>query len=178
MNKKATLLFCLLLTQATLHAAPSIARSEDVVKTLAGRYSSHFKNGDVSGDVYWTDNVVEIVPVAPDAAYVRVELSFFNGHMCSISGVSQVDGKKIIYNDQARIVPDRSPCVLSVSRKGSNLLIDDGNGSCSMCCGARGSLTNETLPFASRRPISYMTRLKASKQYTDALEAWQSRQKR
>ncbi len=43
------------------------------------------------GENYWSDDVVEIVPVGPDAAYVRLELDFFNGHMCWITGIGLAD---------------------------------------------------------------------------------------
>ncbi len=156
----------------------SAARADRTVDTLAGRYGSHFRNGDVSGDKYWSDDVVEIVPVGPDAAYVRLELDFFNGHMCWITGIGRVENERIVYDDHGSMSPGE-PCVLSVSRRGRDLLIDDGGGTCNVgYCGARGSLSDETLPFSSRRPISYMKRLKASREYKDALKDWDAHQAR
>ncbi len=155
----------------------SAARADRTVDALAGRYGSHFRNGDVEGEKYWSDDVVEIVPVGPDTAYVRLELDFFNGHMCLLSGIGRVEGERIVYNDHGSMSPGE-PCVLSVSRRGSGLLIDDGGGSCKSYCGERGSLSDDTLPFSSRRPISYMKRLKASQEYMDALKAWKADQAR
>ncbi len=159
-------------------AGSPAARADQTVDALAGRYGSHFRNGDVLGEKYWSDDVVEIVPVGPDAAYVRLELDFFNGHMCLISGIGRAEGERIVYDDHGSMLPGEPPCVLSVSRRGRDLLIDDGGGSCQIYCGGRGSLSDETLPFSSRRSISYMKRLKASQEYTDALKNWDVHQAR
>ena len=151
-------------------AATPAALADQTVDALAGRYGSHFRNGDVSGAKYWSDDVVEIVPVGPDTAYIRLELDFFNGHMCLISGIGRAESGRIVYNDHGSMSPGK-PCVLSVSRRGRDLLIDDGGGSCQMgYCGERGSLSDETLPFSSRRPISYMKQLKASQKYQGRAE--------
>ena len=159
-------------------AASSAAQADQTVDALAGRYGSHFRNGDVSGDRYWSDDVVEIVPVGPDTAYIRLELDFFNGHMCWINGIGRSANGRIVYNDHGSMSPGE-PCVLSVSRRGRDLLIDDGGGSCHFgYCGERGSLSDETLPFSSRRRISYMKRLKASAEYRNALKDWDAHQAR
>ena len=47
------------LALAAIAAAPA-----SPVTALAGRYSKHFQNGFVDGSRYWSDDVVEIVPVA------------------------------------------------------------------------------------------------------------------
>ena len=178
MMRKAMFLVLLNVLCVAVQARLSESRSDDVVSALAGRYSSHFKNGTMQGGVYWSDDVAEIVPVGTDAAYIRIGLDFANGHSCTIAGVGKIDGERILYDDRAAALPDEPPCRLSVSRKGNDLSIDDGDGSCKSYCGTRGSLTGQTLPFASRRPITYMQRLRASANYKDALEAWQSHDKR
>jgi hypothetical protein len=143
------------------------------VQTLAGRYSSHFQNGLVDGTSYWSDDVVEIVPVSDDAAYVRAELQFYNGHSCSIAGVAKAQGDALVY--RAPVPPDPDDhCVLSVRRKGASLLLDDGDNSCKSYCGARGSLGDQTLPWKSKRPITYMARLKNSSTSRDALTEWRT----
>ena len=171
MNKTASLLVFWLATAPAAHA-------DQTVDALAGRYGSHFRNGDVSGDKHWSDDVVEIVPVGPDAAYVRLELDFFNGHMGWINGIGRSENGRIVYNDHGSMSPGE-PCVLSVSRRGRDLLIDDDGGSCHLGYrGERGSLSDETLSFSSRRPISYVKRLKASQEYKNALKDWDAHQAR
>ncbi len=117
-------------------AVSSAASADEAVDALAGRYGSHFRNGNVQGDTYWSDDVVEIVPVGGNAAYVRVELNFYNGHMCSISGIGTEDGGRIVYDNRAGASPGDPPCVLTVSRRGGDLLVDDGGGRCKTYCGS------------------------------------------
>jgi hypothetical protein len=151
------------------------AGASSPVTTLAGRYGAHFQNGLVDGTRYWSDDVVEIVPVSATAAYVRAELQFYNGHSCSIAGVATAQGDALVYRAPAAALPGSADrCILTVSRKGTDLLLDDGDGGCKDFCGARGSLSHDTLPWKSKRPITYMTRLKTSSPYRDALTEWRT----
>lgn len=143
------------------------------VDALSGRYDRSFPNATVDGERYTGEDIVEIVRVTPDAAYVRASLSFFNGHSCGIAGVARVQGKRLVYRERAS--PDGGQCTLTIERAGRSLRLDDGGGACKDHCGARGSFTDHDLPFASRRPIRYMTRLKASTQYRQALAQWRRR---
>lgn len=144
------------------------------VAALAGRYSWHFRNGDVDGNAYWSDDVVEIVPVDATHAYIRSELAFFNGHSCSLAGVGGAEGDAIVYHDATPGDEFGPRCVLTVRRKGAKLTLDDGDGGCKKYCGARGGYGDIDLPWASRRPISYMARLKGSTQYRDAITEWKT----
>jgi hypothetical protein len=145
------------------------------VTALAGRYSHHFRNGLVDGTVYFSDDVVEIVPVDASHAYVRAELQFYNGHMCSLAGVAAADGDALVYRAPVDEVSsgNAGPCTLTLRRTGARLGWDDG-GSCSGYCGARGSFHGGSLPWSSKRPISYLRRLRASSEYRDALSEWRS----
>lgn len=148
---------------------------DNPVHSFAGRYSTHFRNGMVGGDDYWSDNVAEIVPLTDTAAYIRVSLEFYNGHTCDIWGIGQAEGARLVYHDPDPPTPATPPhCTLSLSRRGPDLLIDDNEGTCKSYCGMRGSLMNQTLPFASRRPITYMKRLRDSRNYQEALAAWKT----
>ena len=151
-----------------LLAAPPVAGP---TSALAGHYYHQFPNGTVDGQTYTGENVVEIVPVSSGAAYVRASLSFFNGHSCEIRGVAQARGAALVYRERGD--DDGAPCVLTVSRVGRSLRLDDGaDHSCDNHCGARGSLSRIDLPFASRRPIRYMAVLKRSKEYRAAMSEW------
>ena len=175
MNRTRRFLACTAFASIALAATAPGARSGDATAGLSGRYSHHFTNGDVQGGTYGSDDVVEIVPVAKGAAYLRVELAFYNGHICSLSGIGESDGRQIVYDGGEDTLGGESHCRLTISRQGASLLIDDGGGSCKMFCGARGSLSGETLPFASRRRIRYLARLKSSEEFVDALQVWQAR---
>jgi len=155
---------------ATLSVAAGPAAVPDPVRALAGRYSHHFVNGDVDGGAYWSDDVVEIVPVDPSHAYFRIELAFFNGHSCGLSGIARARGARLDY----RVPPDGEPagCHMTLSHRRGRLNLDDHGGSCHASCGARGGYAAEGLPWGSRRPIRYLARLRASTPYRSALAAW------
>ena len=160
----------ILLGLAAVAAAPA-----SPVSSLAGRYSKHFQNGMVDGSKFWSDDVVEIVPVDATHAYFRAELAFYNGHSCSIAGIAKTAGNKLIYSEKQPSYDGGSTCRLTITTKGKNLLLDDGEGSCQAYCGARGSLSGfDFIPLSSKRPIGYMARLKGSSQYKGAIDAWRS----
>jgi len=153
------------LTLAASRATP------DPAQALAGRYYHQFVDGLVTGEKYRGEDIVEIVPVAPNAAYFRIHLDYYNGHTCSISGVARTEQQALVYRDPEKQY-DGTVCVLRISRAGKSLSIDDGEQSCKSACGARGSLSAVTLPYSSKRPIRYLTRLKASDQYRFAIAEW------
>jgi hypothetical protein len=136
--------------------------------SIAGVYKTRFKNGLVSGETYTSENVLEIVKLAPDAAYVRARLNFFNGHLCAIHGVAHVEEHELVYRGPLETYPGAERCVLRVAVKGKSLALADGS-TCSAYCGARGMFNNAAFPTASRRPIRYMTRLKASREFAAAV---------
>ena len=160
----------LVLTLAAIAAAPA-----SPVTALAGRYSKHFQNGFVDGSKYWADDVVEIVPVDATHAYFRAELSFYNGHECSLTGVAKAVGNKLVYREKevTAFGGVDKPCTLSISASGKDLLLDDGDGTCKANCGARGTFSDfRFIPLSSKRPITYMAKLKGSDEYKGAVEAW------
>lgn len=152
----------LLLTGAT----PS---RRDPARLLAGRYYEQFPDGFVTGEKYTGQNIVEIVPTAASSAYFRIHLDYYNGHVCGIYGVAQSHSNALTYTDRR---DSGSKCNLTIRRLGDVLEIDDGSGSCSGYCGARGTLSNVRLPYGSKRPITYLGRLKASPQYRAAIAEW------
>ena len=155
---------------AATRAAP------DPAQALAGRYYRQFPDASVTGEKYRGEDIVEIVPVSPAAAYFRVHLDYYNGHTCGIFGVARSEGGALVYRDPDR-QPDGRSCVLRLQRSGGSLSIDDEGGSCKSDCGARGSLSDVKIPYASRRPITYLARLKGSPQYRDAIREWRKDRK-
>lgn len=160
----------ILLGLAAIAAAPA-----SPVSSMAGRYSKHFQSGMVDGSKYWADDVVEIVPIDAGHAFFRAELAFYNGHSCSIAGVAKAAGGKLVYSEKQPSYDGGPTCRLTITTKGKSLLLDDGDGSCQSYCGARGSLSGfDLIPLSSKRPISYMARLKGSSEYKSAIDAWKS----
>lgn len=62
------------------------AAAVNPVTQLAGRYSKSFENGLIDGSKYMSEDIVEIVTVDPRHSYVRLDLQFFNGHVCGLGG--------------------------------------------------------------------------------------------
>jgi hypothetical protein len=106
------------------------------------------------------------VKLSPDKAYIRADLQFYNGHTCTISGIAHVEGDKLVYRAKDA---DMKGCVLTLSRKGKQIVFGDETGACKeVTCGVRGSYDGDGFDVASRRPIRYMKRLLASRQFADA----------
>jgi len=147
------------------------AAAPSPVTELAGRYSSHFGNGFVTGEKYESDDVLEIVPVDATHAYIRFDLQFYNGHSCALTGVAHAAGDTLVYREPPPDSGERR-CTLTIARKGAKLGWDDGDDSCRAYCGARGGFNEGSLPWSSKRAITYMARLKGSNEYKSALDEW------
>ena len=159
-------------TIAVLALAAIAAAPASPVTALAGRYSKHFQNGFVDGSRYWSDDVVEIVPVDATHAYIRADLQFYNGHQCGIAGIAKAAGNTLVYREkEISAYEGKQPCTLTVSIKGKSLLLDDGEA----YCGARGTFSGYGfIPAASKRPITYMARLTGSQEYRGAITDWKA----
>jgi hypothetical protein len=160
----------ILLGLAAIAAAPA-----SPVSSLAGRYSRHFQNGMTDGSKFGSDDVVEIVPIDATHAYFRADLQFYNGHTCGISGVAKATGDTLVYTEKKPQYDGAPLCRLEISASGKSLMLDDGDGTCQSYCGARGSLGGfDFIPLSSKRPITYMAKLKGSDEYKSAIDDWKS----
>lgn len=149
-------------------AAPMHAAEMDIDK-LAGVYKKTFKNGNVDGDKYQSEDILEIVKVAPTAAYIRAHLEFFNGHVCNIWGVANVESTELVYRGMTNV--EGKKCVLSVKATGGKVALDDLEGACAVgTCGARGMYNGTAFDLKARRTIRYMDTLLKSDQYKDAVD--------
>lgn len=163
------------LALAGVAAGAGAAAVYDPVRALAGRYRHSFENGLIGGVRYRSVDVAEIVPVVSSHAFVHFELAFYNGHSCSLAGIAAREGDALVY----RGTPDDAyvhgqPCTLTVRRRGAALVWDDAEGSCKANCGARGSFIRGDLPWANRRSIRDLPRLRRSVEYREALAEWRT----
>lgn len=168
---------------AALGAALSAAASDDGARQLMDRMAGVYKHRFMSGAVvpgkadepYQAEDVIEIVPYDADHVYLRVHLDFYNGHDCTIWGMARYEQGAFVYHGHEP-EPEGSPqCALRVGIDKDRLRLTDRDGeqgasSCTLAyCGARGSL-NYDIGMDKRRDIRYMDRLKASRQYKQALD--------
>jgi hypothetical protein len=116
---------------------------------------------------------MELARYSPTAAYLRLELAFYNGHSCSFWGILDVDGGRLVYRPKE---PGDPPCALNLSRKGDRLVLGDPGDACTLQdCGARGHLDTMSFPVSARRTIRYMPRLLASEEYKMAVAQYRKR---
>ena len=139
------------------------------IDALAGVYKKTFKNANISGDKYVSEDILEIVKITPTTAYVRTHLEFFNGHVCNIWGVADVEGDALVYHGETNSQGNR--CVLSVKVAGGKVTLNDKDGACAIgTCGNRGMYNGTAFKLKTRRAIRYMDVLRNSDQYKDAVD--------
>lgn len=160
-----------LLAASLLLAANAEAKTP--LADWAGVYKHQFKNGDVEGHSYQSEDILELVPVDDTHAYVRIALEFFNGHSCSFAEVMTLEDARLIWRGKKEY--DFDPCTLGVSADQSKIRIEDISRTClSYYCGARGMLDGASWPLSAKRPIRYMDRLKGSREFKDAIASAKS----
>ena len=145
----------------------TLAAADSLIDDVAGVYRHSFENGDVDGTKYRSENVLEIVKIRPDQAYIRAHLEFYNGHRCSVYGIAKLEGEALTYRTRSY---NNSVCVLTLRRRGDRLVFGDNGSACrDKFCGMRGAFEGEGFLLSSRRPIRYMKRLLASREYAEAV---------
>lgn len=162
----------------------ALAADTTWLTSLAGVYKSrHFVKiltMSPPDDTERVEDVLEIVKLSSNAAYVRAHLEFDNGHQCNFHQVMKVEGRSLVYREPATIWvftgtgkpfrPVKTECVLRLKRDHSRLAFEDKDDVCrTSMCGTRGNLRDAAFDFKSRRAIRYMPRLLASREYTEAM---------
>jgi hypothetical protein len=162
----------------SLPFAAGAQEAQQLMDKMAGVYKHRFMSGVVvpgkADEAYQAEDVIEIVPFDADHIYVRADLEFYNGHQCQIYGMARFENGKFVYRDPEPPLAGHAPCVLRVGIEKDKLTLTDrdgadGESSCWTHCGARGSLTHD-IGMDKRRGIRYMDRLKASRQYRQAID--------
>ena len=148
-------------------ASASLAASSNSIDDIAGVYKHQFQNGLVDGSKYTSEDILEIVKVSPGEAYIRAHLEFYNGHLCAVAGVARSESDALVYRPRDN---GQGKCALALRRKGDRLVFEDPGDACKLdFCGARGVFNGQEFPLSGRRPIRYMSRLLASREYAAAM---------
>ncbi|WP_044563140.1 hypothetical protein [Azospirillum sp. B4] len=146
------------------------ADAKALLARLAGLYKHRVRTADGPG--HEAENVFEIVGVGDAAAYVRMQLFFYDGQTCGIAGVAEY--KKIggfVFQD-----PDRhDQCLLTVSLTGGEVGFSDPNGSCQKFCGTRGSLTEETFLLKQKKKARSLSVLRKTPEFQQAMQDYTAR---
>ena len=135
---------------------------------VAGVYKFSFNNATVDGGPYRSEDILEIVRRSRAQAYFRFHMEFYNGHICAAEGIAEARGQSLVYDIhrdwQGKV------CKLTLRVTPGKIVFSDPDGVCQMSfCGARGNLQGESFARAARRPIRYMKRLLASRQFEAAV---------
>ena len=167
--------FVLALALAALAPALALAGDGSVdVGRLEGIYRKRMPNGDSAGATYTTTDVLRLVRLDQGAAYFDIALNFFNGHVCSLAGIAEVETGALVHRDDSG-GPDHV-CVLRLVPGGGRIRFEDVGGLCAKeSCGARGWYNESSFKTAARRRIADPARLKASAEYKEAVEADEAR---
>jgi hypothetical protein len=169
---------------AALYACGACAQEPaQLMDNMAGVYKHRFMSATIApgkapgeaDEPYRAEDVIEIVPYDADHVYVRAHLDFYNGHTCGVAGMARYERGAFVYHDTVSPpLPGYPPCALKVSVEHGQLTLTDratpdAVSSCRAYCGVRGSL-NYSIGMDKRRPIRYLDRLKASREYKRAVD--------
>lgn len=137
------------------------------ISSIDGVYKRRFPNAMADGEKYTSEDVLEIVRLSPDRAYTRARINAANGHLCAIRGIAKVEGAALVYSRPAAYPPG-STCRLVIRRAEGKVTLSDGD-SCRDTCGARAAYEGRWFETKARRKIRYMSRLKSSRDYVEAI---------
>lgn len=146
------------------------------INDLAGLYTNNHKTGFVGDEkLFDVTDVLEIVPYDEQSAYVRMRLKFYNGHRCSLYGVAKLEEQRLVYIDD-RLKELGRICVLDIIPDDARITFSDKEGHCQMAtCGMRGGYQSQYFLRSKKRKITYMEKLKNSKEYKQSVEAYKAR---
>jgi hypothetical protein len=143
---------------------------ESTLQRLSGVYKRRHKYSDWAGPRE-IENILELVPVSRDAAYIRAELYPASRDSCGVAGIfafRNIGG--FVLQDDAKA----GACLLTVSVKDGALSFSDPTGNCQTFCAHHGSW-DETFDLKLRREIRYMPRLLVSREYQGAITRYEKR---
>lgn len=160
-------------------AAPPATPALQAMERSAGVYKHRFTSGVIvpgtdRDEPYQAEDIIEIVPYDREHVYTRVHLDFYNGHSCGIYGMARFEDGMFVYRSTMPPLAGNPVCTLKIGQKDGKLTLTDRSSpvsgrTCEAYCGVRGSLNYE-IGMERRRPIRYLDRLKASRQYREAVD--------
>jgi len=145
---------------------------------IAGVYKEQFQNALVNGEKYQSEDILEVVPVDSNAAYVRMDLEFSNGHSSRIYGIATYGRNSLVYENGKT---GDEHCVVEYVWSNDSVVTRadyEKTPGCSFYHGARGTLEGAKFSVTKRSDIGYMQRLKNSREFKEAMEEYtRSRQR-
>ena len=125
------------------------------------------------------ENVLEIVGVSSQIAYLRLRLHFDNGHVCNMWGRASVEQGALVYRRPQSIPssnPGQNACVLRLRFTAGRVIFEDEGGLCrAEDCGVHGSYDSAGFAQQSRRRITDLDHLLGSREYREAGAEFEAR---
>lgn len=110
------------------------------------------------------EDILEVVKVSPTRAYIRMHAEPQAGNACNIWGVAEVSGSATL------VYRGKNGCALTVDFVSGSVSISDPTGACQkQACTRAPAFSSVSIPAKNRRAITYMPRLLASREYTQAM---------
>ena len=143
------------------------AEAPDLDK-LAGAYRNYFAVKTAHGGAQTAEDILELVKLSPTSAYVRMRLSFDYGQRCNFWGIANVEDGALTYHGGAD--DEGRQCILRLEPEGRQMTIIDQDENCRVTtCGPQSRYSGAKFALKTRRAITYMHRLLASKEYAEAV---------
>ena len=140
---------------------------------VAGVYKTQFENGFVNGEKYRSEDVLEVVPIDDHAAYVRMDLEFYNGHSGRVFGIATYGKNSLLYDNHQT---GDGHCVVEYVWSNTEVITHadyEKTPGCISYHGARGTLEGAKFSVKKRQEIHYMQRLKNSVEFKKAMDEYQ-----
>jgi len=154
-------------------APKQVSGAAAFLSRVAGVYKRQFENGLINGEKYQSEDILEVVPVDDKAAYVRMDLEFFNGHSGRIYGIANYSGKNSLIYDNGKSGDEACAVeyVWSADKVVTRANYEKTPG-CWRYHGARGTLDGMEFLVRKKQTIGYMQRLKDSQEFKAAMEEY------
>ena len=113
---------------------------------MEGTYFVPLTSGDIQGNTYEAVDFLSVFQIQ-NGYQVDVQTNFFNGHICSFTGVMQrVLENRLVFDGPQEF--SGGDCILGITWGDTDLVLDANR--CRDHCGTRGSLIGAKFPLSSR----------------------------
>jgi hypothetical protein len=134
------------------------AEAKQKIASIVGSYTHRFRNGDTSGDKYWSTDTLDIEKASEDSIRFSVDLSFYNGHECSMDGEASYTRRGIFVEEVQR--DEGEMCYFELIPTATGIKLGDPTWKCrDTTCGNRGSYDHAFFSFKRRTPLKAKIKL-------------------
>lgn len=159
-----------------IRSQPNPNKSKPLLDSIAGVYKPKFQitvfnpDGEELHDV---ENIYEIVPIDDVAAYVKLKTITTNGHSCRMQGIFKYTNSKNFSFIDTSNEAFQGICRMKMTIEEDHIKFTDPNNVCKkQSCGVRASYDGAEVPLSLKRKIKYMSLLKGSDEYHNAVDEY------